>query len=94
MSSNYEDWTDWAGDHPEQAEAELRQARKRAACPGHGHNKDLFHANPAVCPERLSCEHTEVSASGYCENCGGIVADWEPDDAQLLTQTGTKDVAA
>ena len=24
MSSNYEDWADWAGDHPEQVEAERR----------------------------------------------------------------------
>lgn len=24
MSKHYEDWADWAGDHPEQAEAELK----------------------------------------------------------------------
>lgn len=31
MSSLYEDWADWAGDHPEQAEADLREARRKAA---------------------------------------------------------------
>lgn len=29
MSTNYEDWTDWAGDHPEQAEADLRAKREK-----------------------------------------------------------------
>lgn len=29
MTQQYEDWTDWAGDHPEQAEADLRAAAAR-----------------------------------------------------------------
>jgi hypothetical protein len=32
MSKNYEDWADWAGDHPEQAEAELRAKRGYEQC--------------------------------------------------------------
>jgi len=70
MSSNYEDWADWAGDHHEQVEAERR----------------------AKLVEQ--CEHAEVSPSGYCENCGTEVEGWEPDDAQLLVQSGTKEPAA
>jgi hypothetical protein len=30
MTKHYEDWADWAGDHPEQAEADLRRDRERA----------------------------------------------------------------
>jgi hypothetical protein len=30
MGSQYEDWADWAGDHPEQAEADLRAQREKA----------------------------------------------------------------
>lgn len=30
MSKRYMDWTDWAGDNPELAEAELRAERERA----------------------------------------------------------------
>ena len=37
-----------------------------------------------------NCVHEEVSASGYCLDCGIAVEGWEPDDAQILTQTGTK----
>ncbi len=68
--NGYTDWADWAGDNPEEAEAELRKGQ----------------------PEH--CEHAEVSGSGYCLNCAEAVEGWEPDDAQLLTQTGTRDVAA
>jgi len=67
----YTDWADWAGDHPEQAEAELRKDR----------------------PEE-TCEHAEVDNQGVCENCGDEVEGWEPNDAQLLTQFGTKEPAA
>jgi hypothetical protein len=28
----YTDWADWAGDHPEQAEAELRKGRPEPTC--------------------------------------------------------------
>lgn len=42
----------------------------------------------------LECEHAEVSPSGYCENCGIEVEGFEPDDAQLLVQSGTKEPAA
>lgn len=69
MSKHYEDWADWAGDHPEQAEAELKLI------------------------DTMDCEHAEVSPSGYCENCGIEVEGFEPDDAQLLTQSGTKEPA-
>ena len=67
----YTDWADWAGDHPEQAEADLRKDR----------------------PEE-TCEHAEADNQGVCENCGIEVEGWEPDDAQLLTQYGTKEPAA
>ena len=70
MAKRYMDWTDWAGDHHEQVEAERR----------------------AKLVEK--CEHAEVSSAGYCENCGMPMMDWEPDDAQLLTQSGTKEPAA
>jgi hypothetical protein len=79
MSTKYMDWADWAGDHHEEVEAELRKVRKEIA-------------------PLLACinddEHAEVSATGHCENCGAEVAGFEPDDAQLLTQYGTRDVAA
>ena len=40
------------------------------------------------------CEHAEVSASGYCLNCDDAVEGWEPDDAQMLVQYGTKEPSA
>jgi hypothetical protein len=40
------------------------------------------------------CEHAEIDNQGVCENCGIEVEGWEPDDAQLLTQFGTKVPAA
>jgi len=70
MSTKYMDWTDWAGDHHEQVEAELRAKRTE------------------------TCEHAEVNNQGVCENCGDEIEGWEPDDAQLLVQFGTKEPAA
>ena len=66
----YTDWADWAGDHHEEVQADLRAKRIE------------------------QCEHTEVDYIGYCANCGIEVEGWEPDDAQLLTQFGTKEPAA
>jgi hypothetical protein len=66
MSTKYMDWADWAGDHHEQVEAELRTKRIEP------------------------CEHAEVDNQGVCMDCGTEVEGWEPDDAQLLTQFGTK----
>lgn len=31
MSKHYEDWADWAGDHPQQAEEDLRKQREKEA---------------------------------------------------------------
>jgi hypothetical protein len=31
MTAQYEDWADWAGDHPAEAEADLRRDREHAA---------------------------------------------------------------
>jgi hypothetical protein len=64
----YTDWADWAGDHPEQAEAELRKGHPEETCP---------HAE-------------DIDNQGVCENCAIEVEGWEPNDAQLLTQFGTK----
>lgn len=40
-----------------------------------------------------NCEHAEVDNQGVCENCATEVEGWEPDDAQLLHQFGTKEPA-
>lgn len=112
MSKHYEDWADWAGDHPEEAEAERRaEARKmlerevaalkaeREAMGQKTRAEMLVELQKDFSCAKIegysmdSCEHAEVSPSGYCENCGMPVMDWEPDDAQLLTQSGTKEPA-
>ena len=80
MGKNYEDWADWAGDNPEQAEAQLKAEQQI---------NDLFHDFTEG-----DCEHAEVDTQGVCEDCGIEVPGWEPDDAQLLTQTGTKEPVA
>lgn len=41
-----------------------------------------------------NCSHDEVDNQGVCEDCGIEVPNWEPDDAQLLTQFGTKEPVA
>jgi hypothetical protein len=73
----YTDWADWAGDHPEQAEAQLRAERQI---------NEQFHDFTEG-----DCEHAEVTSTGHCEDCGIEVEGFEPDDAQLLTQFGTKE---
>ena len=78
----YTDWADWAGDHPEQAEAELLREK--------GEPYPLSSAT-IVGYTLVPCEHAEVDNQGVCENCGDEVEGWEPDDAQLLTQFGTKE---
>jgi len=98
MSTKYEDWTDWAGDHPEQVEADLRErATKLEARLAEHRNltrqpiEDRDGADSAAlyAAERRSCEHEAVDNQGVCENCGDEVEGWEPDDSQLLP--GTKD---
>jgi len=95
MSKQYEDWADWAGDHHEEAQAELRKQRewaehRRIAARANILDRDGADSAAMYAAERETCEHAEVSPSGYCANCGIEVEGWEPDDAQLLTQFGTK----
>lgn len=74
MSTNYEDWADWAGDHHEQAEAELRRLKPQTG-------------GAAIIVEQ--CEHAEVDNQGVCENCATEVEGWEPDEQQIDQHHGT-----
>ena len=56
-------------------------------CEDHGH---CICGNDCMNP----CPHAEVDTQGVCEDCGIEVPGWEPDDAQLLTQFGTKEPVA
>jgi len=63
-----EDWTTWAGDHPEEAEAQLRAER--------GH----LYADTE--PETCDVEGHEFE-SGVCLICDVEDEDYEPSDAQI-----------
>lgn len=89
MSKHYEDWADWAGDHPEQAEADLR--KEAEASFARVVRAGLLEPSYVAPIEDATCEHAEADTQGVCEDCGSEVEGWEPDDAQLLTQTGTKE---
>ena len=79
MTAQYEDWTDWAGDHPEQAEADLRRDRIRAAA---RQGIDLEALEAPDDPD-AECEHADAYPNGYCADCGEPVPDFEPDDEQI-----------
>ena len=86
--SKYEDWTDWAGDHPQQAEEDLRKERERAEESfARVVREGLLHPSvwgAAVIVEATEdCGHTEVYPNGKCADCGEWVEDFEPSDAQI-----------
>lgn len=96
MSTHYEDWTDWAGDHPQEVEAELRAEREKAeASFARAIRAGLLQSASG---ETVSlgdftqyaddCEHAEVSNQGVCTDCGDEVEGWEPSDAQIFAQYG------
>ena len=76
--NKYEDWTDWAGDHPQEAEEDLRKERERA-----GARVILLGWGAGVIVEEARCEHTEVYPNGKCSDCGYEIEDWEPSDAMI-----------
>jgi hypothetical protein len=88
MAKRYMDWADWAGDHPEQAEAELRAERERAEQSFARVIREGLLQPAAVATERTSCEHEDVDNQGVCANCGREVEGWEPTDAQIFAQYG------
>ena len=80
----YEDWAVWAGDHPEQAEAELRRDRERAAAL-EAARFAAEHGVPMPAPEPAECEHTDFYPNGYCCDCGEPVPAFEPTDDMIET---------
>ena len=89
MSKRYMDWTDWAGDHPLEAERELHKgstAQKLGLTPS---------GIDATDPEQDVCQHTEMYATGHCADCGDEVEGFEPTDAEIFAHHGqTKEKAA
>ena len=79
MSTKYEDWTDWAGDHPQEAEEDLRKERERAE----ESFARVIRAGLLESAVEASCEHTEVYPNGKCSDCGYEIEDWEPSDAMI-----------
>jgi hypothetical protein len=99
MAKRYMDWADWAGDHPEQAEAELKAKREKAARQWAEHKllvarstiEDRDGADSAAmyaAERRTSCGHEDLDNQGVCANCGREVEGWEPTDAQIFAQYG------
>lgn len=97
MAKRYMDWTDWAGDNTELAEAELRAEREKRAQQWAEHwrlatqpipDRDGYESAAMYAAERISCEHEDVDNQGVCQNCNTEIEDWEPSDAQIFAQYG------
>ena len=92
MPKRYCDWTDWAGDHPEQAEADLHRDRVRAGTALAGISPsgiDLDAPEPDA-----DCGHTDFYPNGYCADCGEPVPDFEPTDDMIETDYLNRNFAA
>ena len=77
MSKDYEDWTDWAGDHPKEAEAELRKGLEQSAA-GDTVSLGDFTQYADLC----DTEGHEFYM-GVCLICSAVDEDFEPSDAQI-----------
>lgn len=71
------DWTDWAGDNPEEAEAQLHAGSPAAAL-------GLSPAGiDATDPNEAACEHEVTDNQGVCLDCEEPIEGFEPTDAQI-----------
>lgn len=82
MSNHYEDWADWAGDHPQQAEADLRAEREKAYR-AHGIKiGDSAWGAGVIIEDDCELEGHEWHF-GVCLICEEVVEDFEPTDGQI-----------
>jgi hypothetical protein len=66
MSTHYEDWADWAGDHPQEAEADLRAERVKA----YQATLDKIGASAGCCDHEFHL--------GVCLICEEVDEDYDP----------------
>jgi len=86
MSNHYEDWTEWASDHPAQAAAESWNRSKAKAL--------NISASGIDYTEPEECEHDNPDNDYECVDCGARIEGWEPTDSQIFAHYGqTKEVA-
>ena len=81
MSAQYEDWADWAGDHPEQAEADLRRDREAADRKAEAAIAARLKLVPATGPKCDTLGH-EYSF-GICLDCEKVDPAFEPTDDMI-----------
>ena len=92
MTAQYEDWADWAGDHPEQAEADLRRDRERADRKAEAEiaaRLKLIPSAPSSC-DTLGHEYD----FGICLDCEGVDPNFEPTDEQITNEYLNRTFAA